>query len=270
MNFKFPILLCGSGNSVPFLNSRYFNNHFSHGLDMKLESLIKGNYSIGLNYWFKYGCETTFTSFVDYQFYQYNYKTVKNFPLIIGNHAPQLIKETPYYENTILLKDSGVYNGKDSISKGLYTHQLVGIWALSLAISLGFEEIYLLGFDACEINGQTHFYQGVIDINKKIPEYINGKHVNDKTVFAGIGKHPKGNYKTSTYDSKKHLNQKWFAPFHAERKKLKIYNVSPESAIDVFPKISYEDFYSKVKNNHIQQSVARQEIKDIINEKLNN
>ena len=276
---KLPIIICGSGNSVPFLNSRYYSNHFSHGLEMKLEEIIKGNYSIGLNYWYKYGCPTTIVSFADYQFYQFNFKDLAKIPLIIGSHAPQLKKhnEDNTHSNTILLKNSGVYNGKDSIAKGLYTKQLIGMWSLSLAIALGFKEIYLLGYDGCEINGQTHFYQGVIDITKTMPEYLNGKHVNDLVVFHGVGRHQSGNvkgqYKTSTYNSKKHLNQEWFAPFHADRetrKNIKIYNVSPESAIDVFPKISYEEFYSKIKNNNVWQDDAREDIKKIINEKLNN
>lgn len=255
---NYPILICGSGNSIPFLNSRYFNNHFRHGLDSQLEEIIKGNFSIGLNYWFKYGCDTTFISFADYQFYEDNYEALKSLPLIIGSNDLCLKNknEDKTHKNTILLENSGIYNGKDSISKGVYSKQLIGIWSLSLAIALGFKEIYLLGFDANEINGQTHFYQGVVDLKKSTPIYIKDKHVIDRLHFRGIGKNEKGDYKTSTYNIKKHLNYKWFAPFTKE-KDVQIYNVSLESAIEVFPRISYEQFYTQVKNNCVFQDQAR-------------
>ncbi|MHA1757237.1 MAG: hypothetical protein ACTSVV_10740 [Promethearchaeota archaeon] len=265
-----PLIICGSGNSIPFLNSRYFHNHFKHGLDMNLETIIKGNYSIGLNYFWKYGCPTTFNSFADWQFYKDNHKTLKELPLIIGSHDPSLKshKRDITHDNTILLKNSGKYNGKESINKGVFNKQLIGIWSLSLAIALGFKEIYLLGYDCCEINCQTHFYQGVVNLKKATPIYMKGKLVDSRPYFRGIGKHENGKYKTSTYNVKKHLNEKWFAPFQAERKEIKIYNVSSNSAINVFPKINYIDFYQMVENNHIDQTKAREEIRQIIQEKL--
>lgn len=266
-----PIIILASGNSIPFLNSRYFSNGFKHGLETKLETLIKNNYSIGLNYWFKYGCPTTFSSFADWQWYDDNIKALKGVPLIIGSHDPSLKnhKRDRTHENTILLRNSGIYNGIKSIEDGVYAKQLIGIWALSLAISLGFKEIYLLGYDCCEINGQTHFYQSVVDLNKSTPITLKGKVVNHREHFRGVGKYKNGKYKTSTYNIKNHINNKWFAPFHAERKKLKIYNVSPESVINTFPKISYEDFYKKVENNHIDQTEARREIRKIVMERYN-
>lgn len=254
--FNYPIILCGSGGSIPFLNSRYNHNRFSHGLDMKLETLIKGNYSIGLNYFFRYGCPTTFNTFADWQFYLSQSEALKKLPLIIGANDPQLKNHNKdlTHENTILLEKSGTYNGKDSISKGCFSKQLIGIWSLSLTIALGFKEIYLLGYDCCETDSITHFYQGVVDMKSKQSR--------------GIGKNEKGKYNTSTYNIKKHLNEKWFAPFEAERKEIKIYNVSPDSAIKVFEKIDYDQFYQKVQNNHIDQTKARREIRQIIQDKL--
>lgn len=266
-----PIIICGSGNSIPFLNSRYYNNHFSHGLDSQLEEIIKGNFSIGLNYFFKYGCDTTFTSFADWQFYEDNIKELEQLQLIIGSYDQSLKnhKENKTHKNTFLLENSGIYNGKDSLLKGIYCKQLIGIWSLSLAIALGFKEIYLLGFDACEIHGQTHFYQAVVNLNKTTPIYIKDKLVDNRLHFRGVGKNEKGLYKTSTYNNKKHLNKKWFAPFTTE-KNIKIYNVSPESAIDVFQKITYEEFYKKIKNPHVMQDQARGYIRNIIIETVPN
>jgi len=268
MDFTKPIIIMASGNSVPFLNSQFYRT--GCGLPLKLQELVHYNYSIGLNYFWRYGCSTTFNTFGDWQYYEDNYEDLKKLPLIIGSHDPQLVKhgKSIIHDNTILLNNSGIYNGKDSIAKGVYTKQLIGIWSLSLAIALGFKEIYLIGYDCCEINSQTHFYQGVIDLKKSTPIYIREKLADHRLHFRGLGKKENGQYNTSTYNIKKHLNEKWFAPFQAERKTIKIYNVSPESAIEVFEKIDYETFYSKIKNNHIDQTDSREEIKQIIQEKL--
>lgn len=265
-----PIIICASGNSVPFLNSQFYRTKC--GLPQKLVDIIKGNYSIGLNYWFKYGCTTTFNCSGDWQFYEDNYQDLGKVPMIVASADPQLKnnKVDRTHKNTILLPNSGKYYGKDSISKGIYTKHLIGIWTLSLVIALGFKEIYLLGYDCKEINGQTHFYQGVIDLKKSTPIYVRGEIKDNRKHFRGVGKDNKGKYNTSTYDHKKHLNEKWFAPFHSDRetrKNIKIYNVSPDSAIDIFPKINYEQFYKQVENNHINQEEARKEIKRIIAEK---
>jgi len=265
MNNK-PIIICASGASLPFLNSKFYKDR--HGMPLELERIIKHNYSIGLNCFYKYGCATTFNSFADWQFYENNYNDLKNLSLIVGSHDPSLQRKdfSKIHDNTILLKNSGKYNGKDSISLGVFSKQLIGIWSLSLAIALGFKEIYLLGYDCCEVNGYTHFYEGVCNLNKTTPIYLKGKLRDNRLHFRGVGKNEKGEYKTSTYNSKKHLNKKWFAPFLQE-KDVKIYNVSPESAIDVFPKIGYDEFYERFKNQSIDQMQAREDIKEFILEK---
>ncbi|KKL87499.1 hypothetical protein LCGC14_1934100 [marine sediment metagenome] len=271
LNLNKPIIIVGSGNSVPFLNSRHFSNGFKRGIEPKLEYLIKGNYSIGLNHFFAYG-ECTFTSFVDPAFYEDNYDKLKREALIIGHKDPSLQrhKYDITHPNTILLKSTNGYKGIHSFSEGFYSRQLVGIWVLTLAIALGFKEIYLLGYDCKEINGRTHFYQGVVDLNEKRDLMVLDKKVGETFIYRGVGKKPedkKGTYNTSTYDRPKNLNNQWFKPFLKE-KDIKIYNVSPDSAIELFEKITYEEFYSKVPNNHIVQSEARETIRQIIYKKL--
>ena len=262
-----PIFLCASGNSVPFLNSRYNHNGFKNGLEPQLEEIIKGNYSIGINYFFKYGCKTTFDLFNDWQFYLDNSKALKNLPLIVGSFDPSLknrnINRT--HKNTILLNVSNKdYYGLEAWGNTFYCKQLVGIFALNLAICLGFTEIYLLGYDACTINNQTHFYEGVADLTKGTPIYIRGVLKDTRMHYRGVGKYENGNYKTSTYNNEgNHLNKTWFAPFK-NLKNINVYNVSPESVITVFKKISYDDFYAQVPNNHIMQDQARANIKRII------
>ncbi len=267
MDTSKPIIICASGNSVPFLNSRYRNNGFKHGLEPKLEEIIKHNYSIGLNYWFKYGCETTFNTSGDWQFYEENTKELKELPMLVVSHDPQLVnaKIDRTHENTLVLPHSGKYNGRDSWKKGFYSRQLIGIFSLSLAINLGFKEIYLLGYDCCEVHGQTHFYQGVVNLQEHTKLYIKGQLKDKRFRFRGVGKNKNG-YKTSTYNSEELLNKKWYKPFMIE-KKVNIYNVSEESAITLFPKLSYEDFYKKV-NTNIIQSEARKDVWDFISTHL--
>ena len=266
-----PIIIGGSGNSIPFLNSRYNHNGFKNGLDLELEEIIKSNYSIGLNYFYKYGCETTFSCSGDWQFYMDNLEDLKNIPMIIASEDPQLQnnKKSRIHDNTILLKHSGKYFGKESLKQGVYSRQLIGLFSLSLAIALGFKEIYLLGYDCCEINGQTHFYEGVVDLNEHSKVYVNGQLKDKRYKFRGVGKNNKTEYKTSTYNHKDMINKKWFKPF-TEEKDVKIYNVSSDSVIKLFPKLSYYEFYMRIKNNHVYQPEARQEIKDFILKNENN
>lgn len=272
MDTSKPIIICGSGNSIPFLNSRYNSNGFKHGLEPKLEQIIKHNYSIGLNFWFKFGCKTTFNLSGDYQFYEDNIEELKKLPLIIASDDPQLKnqKVSRIHDNTILLPNSGIYYGIDSFQekKGFYTKQLIGIYAITLAIALGFKEIYLLGYDCIEINGQTHFYQGVANLDDHKNIYVNGKFKDKRYKFRGVGKTPENTYETSTYNHVKHINKTWFAPFDTELKKLKIYNVSINSVINTFPKISYSAFFQQIDDNHIDQIEARKDIKDFILQKL--
>lgn len=267
MNKNNPIIICGSGNSIPFNNAQFYRTGF--GFPIKLKQIIKYNYSIGLNYFFKYGCDTTFTSFADWQWYEDNYKRLKELPLLIGCHHAQLIKSEycKMYENTILLKHGGKYFGKDSWENSFYCTQLVGLFAITTAVALGFKEIYLLGYDGKEINGQTHFYQGVANLKKVTPVYVNDKLKDNRKHFRGVGKKENGSYNTSTYNYPELLNKQWFRPFYDD-KSIKIYNVSPDSAITLFKKMSYEQFYQKFKTfKYVDQQQERQEIKDFIKTK---
>lgn len=262
MNNK-PLIICGSGNSIPFLNNQYYKT--GCGLLSELQQIIKNNYSIGLNYWFQYGCETTLTCSGDWQFYLDNSEELKKVSIIVASEDPQLKnnKISRIHDNTILLKHSGKYFGKDSWKNGFYSRQLIGLFSLTLAIALGFKEIYLLGYDCKEVHRQTHFYQGVADLNAHTDVYIKGQLKDKRYKFRGVGKHEKGEYKTSTYNHPDVINKKWYKPYLQE-KDIKIYNVSLESAITLFPKISYDEFSLKVKNNNVNQLEARQKIKDFI------
>lgn len=304
---KFPtrIILCGSGNSIPFNNEK--------GLDNKLKDVLYYEYSIGLNYWYKYGCNTTINSWVDHQWYENNLEEIKDLPLLIGKSDDKL--KDIIHPNTYLIKpcrNNDLYPNKPW-KDGFYGSHLVGMFALSLAINLGFKEIYLLGYDCKAINEKTHFYQDLLDPNEIGP---------NKKLY-GVGQ-TKGNternniykncvnlirtalnrikfnkdcsgcntakeqinmiknslenniynyrYNTGTYNNIERLNNYWFGKFKKELERVKIYNVSPESVLDVFPKITYNEFYEKLEYNPkpILPCKARMKIKELLKDRMGN
>lgn len=275
------VLILGSGASIPFDDDKFQNS--GCGLDEQFTSIIRNSYSIGLNYFYKYGCPTTLTTFVDAKFYLGDKRDLSQLPFIIGKQDKLL---TDISTNTLLFPIGRQYMGEHAwnikykmckqcshkiplndlkvncpncksnlIPCGFYHSHLNGIFSLSLAIALGFKTVYLFGYDGCGKDGKTHFYQN---------------QVQDMEKFRGVGtvKHPKGqSYRTSTYNSPDKMNKIWFAPF--KDLNINIYNVSPTSVIEVFPKITYEQFYKQVAENQaINQDQARLEIKDYIKKKI--
>jgi len=109
---------------------------------------------------------------------------------------------------------------------------LSGILALHVGLLLEPEEIYLLGFDFKTINGYTHFYQGAIN-------------------HRGIGK--------TKYYTSEHANRD-FNQF--KDNKIKIWNVSPDSKIEIFEKINYQTFFGKLNKVLVNQDKMRVEIKE--------
>jgi len=110
---------------------------------------------------------------------------------------------------------------------------LSGILALNLGIELLDEgEIFLLGYDFGMHQGLSHFYQGDI-------------------YHRGIAQ--------SQYYTKSHAGRD-FNQFEKEEK-IKIYNVSLESQIDTFSKISYDTFFKKLNKETYNQKRLRTQIK---------
>lgn len=105
---------------------------------------------------------------------------------------------------------------------------LSGTFAISLAIKLGYDRIFLLGYDfgTTSINDtHTHYYQHL-----KIPFISSG--VNNPQVYmtnSGVKKDAK------SFDRFKELCYNTI-----------IYNVSLKSNIDSFPKISYTEMFEKL------------------------
>lgn len=224
------LIILGGGTSI------------QEGISRGLWDKLKGHFVIGTNFSYKF-YEATCQTYVDSTFYNKNYPDIKKLPLIIGQ-GKSLSKKA---DNTLSLKCTSIYNR--DLSEGVYSACLVGIYSLSLGIYLLDEgEIFLLGYDFGSVNTVTdekqrritHFYQGQID-------------------HRGIGK-------TNWYDTKNRA-EKDFGIFKNENK-IKIYNVSPSSKIEVFKKIDYTTFFSLLNNNQYDQSELRTYIKEKLHDKL--
>jgi hypothetical protein len=109
---------------------------------------------------------------------------------------------------------------------------LGGFFALSIAVKEEYDEIYLLGYDFGSPSLKeklTHYYQNKLDVSSigiAHPElYLN----DNDTVKEEV---------------------KDFELFLSPSFKSKIYNVSLISNIPYFDKISYEEFFTKLKDKN--------------------
>ena len=226
--------------------------------ELPIWKALKNEITIGIN-WSSTFYTPTVALFGDYKFYHTQFDSIKHLPLLVSTKDAYYIREghQPILDNLFLLerckikkylkagdKTEGIhkyYWGKDSWKQGWYTNQLSGLMALTFAINgLGAKEIFLLGYDASGINGHTHFYD---DTNV-------GSYVYDNSTTCGVGIKENGLYRTDNYNKTDKLNNFWFKPFEQEWDNgVRIYNVSLNSKIDTFLKISYKAFYAMLKNN---------------------
>ena len=181
----------------------------------------------------------TFVTFVDYDFYKNELKNLKKLPLIIGKDSKNL--EKIKHLNTILIQSNDSEYTRN-LSKGVYK-SLCGVYSLSLMIYLlNIGEIFLCGFDNGSIKGAkdkknrplTHSYQGKIE-------------------HRGIGR--------LSYYNVSDREKTDFGVYFNE-KQCKIYNVSPDSNIKCFTKITYEQFFNKLDNKSFDQFNLRKWIKE--------
>jgi len=224
MNKPKQLILVGGGSSI------------QEALSLGLWDKLSNKFTIGTNYSFKYFA-STFQTFVDNTFYNEQKLELQKLPLIIGQCRHIQNK----FPNTLTIPSHSVYNR--DLKDGIYSAKLCGIYSLALAIYLLDEgEIFLLGFDMGSINKKeldekkrqkTHWYQGQCE-------------------HRGIGK-------VAYYDCKDRAD-KDFGCFK-EEKKIKIYNVSLLSKINVFTKITYEEFFRKLDNDLFNQDELREHVK---------
>jgi len=228
------ILILGGGRSIlPYISL--------------LQPLCATNFTIACNYAYK-TFKSTFLTFQDKNFYlpahaktdlEKNpdiYEELKTLPLIVGINRDGL--EEFKLDNTILLDKK-------------FSKPLTGILALSLAVKFNPKNIYLLGFDWDRRAGlpeRNSNYNRYADFS--IHFYENVKH-------RGIGLI--GYYENHNPDND-------FKDFI--KTDINIYNVSLNSNIECFPKISYEDMFNKLDSmsnkldsNIINQNELREEIR---------
>jgi hypothetical protein len=249
MNFKRCIIV-GSGASV------------KEGISLGLSSHLEREVTFGINDAIKFFDCTAFT-FGDWTAYASRFELYKHHPLVIGRYDTHFTHKIegsipcPKQDNLILLPGSGKYNGTEGLSKGLYSSVLTGAFTLNLVIRLGFQQIFLLGFDCGAANNKTHFYEGIPDAG------IYCDYSGQKTT--GVGKNG-NNYNTSFYNhSDININALW-EPFKEEFDKVKIYNVSLQSRINVFDKIGYNSLFRILKEVQIEvnQKEVQKEIRTIL------
>jgi hypothetical protein len=244
-------LIFGSGASI------------KQGINLGLLDFLPYEITFGINDVIKFYCPTV-AMFGDWCAYRDRFNLYKNHPLVIGRydmHIGRTIEGAlpcPKHDSLILLKGSGKWNGKDSLKDGLYSSVLTGAFTLNLAIRLGFTEIYLLGFDCCEVDGLTHWYQGITNAGQ-YTDY-------EGTAYSGVGKKSSGEYNTSFYNSNDaDINTLW-KPFEEEMGNVQILNISPLSRITIFPKVDYPSFLytlNKFPCNDDQETV-QEEIREIL------
>ena len=221
------VILCGAGTSV------------KEGLDLDLWNQIKGKGDIwSINFAFMtVPYLPTREIWVDYNFFKNNIDALQD---LSHKGVEMIAKANPKYAGIPMInsynttRERAKYAGKEGIEKNLMfvgTQGLSGVFALSIAVAMGYKNIFLLGFDyGIPFNASdktfTHYYQKELNVNS-----------------SGF-KHPE-NYLTNDLQTVK----KDVADFEVYLKEtdVKIWNVSLGSHIPYFDKISYLTFFEILK-----------------------
>lgn len=225
-------IIIGGGSSI------------SEGISKGLWNKLKGKFTIGTNYSYKF-FEPTIQTYVDSTFYNQNVNELKNLPLVIGQGRNTV--KNPELPNAFAIPCNSVYNR--NLEGGVYSAKLVGLYALSLAIYLlNTGTLWLLGYDYGNINDAkdkknrkiTHFYQNQIE-------------------HRGIGH-------TTWYDTKGRVEEDFGC--YKNEKQCRIINVSPLSKINIFPKINYNQFFKELSPEIYDQNELREWIKNELKGKI--
>jgi hypothetical protein len=197
------------------------------GISLGLWDMLKDRFVINCNLSFRHFLGT-FMICVDGDGFIKRTVEMQALPLIFALDTHQGIE---YPSNTILFKESLIYHERDSFTKGIYMQSLVGIPAIVTAIQLlqGIGYIFLLGYDWSKYTTDTHFYQ-------------------DEHRGQGF---------TDYYE--KHNPDKQLVPLLQETN-IKIYNVSLQSNINCFEKISYPTMFNILDDVRYDQNELRKYI----------
>lgn len=222
-----PVVLVGGGRSV--------RDQWKNGLFEKLREKDVEVWSLN----FAYKCMPYLPDrqlFIDKYFFQENMNELqelydKGVPITCKAHGKFVhLKQLEQFKTTRLKTE---YYGQDAIRRAvIFTGELglTGFFSLSYAVAKGFTEIYLLGYDFGTKSLQhtdTHFYQ----------EEATTKNIRSR----GVGK--PNCYRKEGDCIKDSQLRDWLIYRHDG---IKIWNVSPESNITAFEKITYQEFYERL------------------------
>lgn len=246
------IVILGGGTSV------------LEGIKRNLFDKLTDKFVVGLNYAHHF-LETTLSMYVDGTFVSDQKEYLERLPLVIGMKN----SGTPNFPNFIELPASTEYFR--DCSNGIYKASLVGLFALSFLIYVLDEgDIFLLGYDygaqkgdgafgrAYDSRGNalTHWYQ-----HGEIKSIYTGKPY--QIYHRGFGKI--NWYEATQIDEKKQKRitraEHEFSVYENE-KKVSIYNVSLDSRINTFPKIGYDQFFSMLSDQALNQDSIRSEVRE--------
>ena len=232
MIFKLPnqLVIIGGGFSI------------KEGIDKGLWDKLKGHMVFNLNYAYKYNKDATVLCMADNDFYERDKEQIKDIPLILVKKH----KDLAYLPNSLVFKTTIHYD--KTLKKGVYKPNLVGVFALTLGIYLLDKDstIFLLGYD---FSAQKD----------KKGRYIPDKKGNKITHwYQGDIKH-RGISKTNYYETIGHAERDFGV--YKGQDMPKILNVSLNSAIENFPKISYDKFFKQLDNQTYSQDELRQWIR---------
>ena len=201
------VIIIGGGASI------------NEGIKKGLWDKLKGKFSVGCNATYKF-FDSTMTCGVDGAFFREQKAELIKLSLVVTRNHHTALKEK--WDNMIIMPFSTVeyYQG---LKGGVYSNKLAGLFALSIGIYLiGKGDVYLVGFDGGNPSGEkdkigkeiTHFYQ-------------------NEFRHRGTGKvhyYNRANRMSEVFDRYKKVID------------INIKNVSMNSRIPSFEKISYDDF----------------------------
>lgn len=208
------------------------------GIDNELWSKIEDLEVWSLNFAFmKMDFNPTVEIWVDISFFKNNIVALQQLwekgVKMYAKHNNRYV-ELPEIITYDATRHSKTYNPKEALNTASTPHLfhgkqgLVGIFALSLAVAQGYNEIYLLGYDygiKDSTQKKTHFYQDELD--------IRSSGVNNPRIYLT----PNGKIKDDVQDFNVFTNLAG----------VNIYNVSLDSNIQCFPKITWKCFFDKIR-----------------------
>jgi len=223
------LVIVGGGRSV------------KHGIELGLWDKIKDKTIWSLNYAFMTMPYLPKREvWVDIAFYTNNVESLQKLSeqgvqMVAKRHKKYAdIFPIKCYEQT---RNRTGYKGKEALKVDGTPHiflgrmGMCGTFALSLAVAENYEKIYLLGYDFGTPEAgdtKTHFYQGDIQ--------VRSTGVGNTHVYRGGDR------------SNKNLVKKDVEDYEVYGSDAYIINVSPQSNIPYFQKITYEEFFEELIN----------------------